>query len=173
MVFGDANIDSIGNNIGFTGIKKDWDYVGICWSYGKGEPPFPLNNELYVRFVFISDSLSSTQQEGWMIDNLGAFTSIVDFVSSPLKDKLSFFNIYPNPAAEDLTVEISLNSKSLVNLSIVDLQGRVMKTIVNESAGPGKITYTTGLQGIPVNEMMFIRLSVNNAQVARQFLRLQ
>lgn len=45
--------------------------------------------------------------------------------------------IYPNPVTCDANIQYSVENNTIVNLSIFDLSGRLIRTLVNEYQGPG------------------------------------
>ncbi len=119
----------------FTGTNGNWQWSGIqlvwylpvmrpdenrwdeCFNVGFGN-----NDSLYIRFNFESDGVN-TDKAGWMIRKIVYGTSdvgslISEISSVPLK-------IFPNPAADKITVELPPNSGKLSSVVISDIAGNV------------------------------------------------
>jgi len=54
--------------------------------------------------------------------------------------------IYPNPGNPDITISFKVKEESRVELKVINLLGREVRTIVNEKKAPG--TYTVKWDGI-------------------------
>jgi len=87
---------------------------------------FSLNDTIYYRFTFISDSIQ-TNQEGWMLDDLYLVDHIEDV---PEIQNSTEINIYPNPAINMITISNDGFTGDMV-VSIYNFQGqlRLQKTI--------------------------------------------
>ena len=48
-------------------------------------------------------------------------------------------NIYPNPANNSTTVNVSLSTPQEISLEIYDVQGRLVKTLANERVSEGSL----------------------------------
>ncbi len=71
------------------------------------------------------------------------FTGVAEENGSSLKTN---FRVHPNPAKSHSVITYSLPSRSQTNLSIFDVQGRLVKTIANRTFEPG--TYTAFWKGV-------------------------
>lgn len=71
----------------------------------------------------------------------GEVTSTTDFY--PITDKIRLQSIYPNPAADELYLEIDLKQSTNLAFHLYDTQGRKIKTLANAS-------YTDGTHQIPL-----------------------
>jgi hypothetical protein len=120
-----ANKDTIAGNPlqhCFTGIDNVWRDIWLCF------PPnvANLNDSLFIRFRFKSDSVQ-TNQEGWMIDNFMAMQTIIH----PVKEISQIDNIvvYPNVTNGVLNVEMKKRSDKDViqNIDLFDESGRLVE----------------------------------------------
>lgn len=107
--------------------------------------------------------LNNGQLSVWTdITNLNdiIFTS----VKSPLAADVMSFENYPNPSHDYTFVSFKLPAKSLVNLTFIDIQGKVVSNIINnETRGYGKYVERIDLDelNIPAG-LYFLKLEINN-----------
>jgi hypothetical protein len=55
---------------------------------------------------------------------------------------------YPNPAHQSTSFGYSLPVRTMVNISLYDMQGRLVKSLVNETKNAGSHTYTLGTDNL-------------------------
>ena len=72
-------------------------------------------------------------QNGKMILKLGELPDIIN----PIENKFNLFQIYPNPFNQLSVISYQLSEKEFVKLSIYDLMGKEVTTLVNEINTPG------------------------------------
>ena len=92
--------------------------MGFCWS----ENFFGSVNDVYLRFTFLSDSIES-DQEGWMMDNFYAYSTIVDQTIDFSERSLSNVNIYPNPTCSLLNITFVNEENTKLNYQILNSNG--------------------------------------------------
>ena len=59
-----------------------------------------------------------------------------------------FTNVYPNPCADILCASFSQKAASQANISLLDLQGRVIKNIFNEYTAQGEHHFNTNMSDV-------------------------
>lgn len=109
--------------IGVSTSLTRWNYAFICWN-----DMVPVD-ELYFRFSWFSDSIP-TEKDGWAIDDLDIYPSIVDNVSESSRAPLT---IYPNPFSDWIMID-DFNDGSY---RLLDQNGIVLK---EGSVNQGKIS---------------------------------
>jgi arabinogalactan endo-1,4-beta-galactosidase len=86
-------------------------------------------------------------------------------------------NIYPNPFNPGTTIELSVPRRSTVILTVFDLLGRNVRTLVNEIKDPGNFTipwYGKSESGVPAASGTYvIRLNVGNETKIQKALMLK
>ena len=139
----------------FTGKNGDWEWTGIqmVWVTPAMRPDenrwqecWNSTDTLYYRFTFESDSIDNSKA-GWMIrkivigwNDIGG--SISEYSSQPLK-------IFPNPAAEKISIELPPNSGKLSNILISDIAGNVVASPLTPLQGErGTLDVSTLSPGI-------------------------
>ena len=90
------------------------------------------------RVVFLFDP-GMVNWDTYYIDDVGlsaAPVSINEFSSN--------FNltVFPNPVSSQSTINFSLNKASMVNIEVLDMQGKVIAVLVDETLGASKYSYT-------------------------------
>ncbi|MCX7996095.1 MAG: T9SS type A sorting domain-containing protein, partial [candidate division WOR-3 bacterium] len=77
--------------------------------------------------------------------------------------------IYPNPAYDKLTIHYVLPERSMVNLSLYDVSGRLIETMVNGVKGSGYHQKTLKISHLPQG-VYFIRLNLDNNCIIRKIV---
>ena len=76
--------------------------------------------------------------DNWILDSSRVVTSIDDSRGSPLPRELSIKNIYPNPFNGSAVIEFMVEGSSQsIRLSIFDMNGRLVKNLLQGQHGPG------------------------------------
>jgi len=105
---------------------------------------------------------------------LGISATSVEQENTPREYRL---NIYPNPFNPGTMIQFSVPRRSAVILTVFDLLGRKVRTLVNEIRNPGKFTVPwdgRGESGVPaVSGTYIIRLNVGNETKVQKALRLK
>jgi hypothetical protein len=65
----------------------------------------------------------------WRADNLLSLSEPI--VQNEVSNKISSTKIYPNPVIQNANISFELNSSSIVNISIYNLNGSLVKTLYN------------------------------------------
>jgi hypothetical protein len=80
------------------------------------------------------------------------------------------FNLMPNPASDVLNVSYDLNKTSNISISIIDLTGRKVMNVTNETQNAGD-----HLQAIRLNELSagiyLLNLSTEGGSINRKFVK--
>jgi hypothetical protein len=104
------------------------------------------------------------------VDFDGSFTySEVRSVAFARAERLTLLRAYPNPAQEQLTVELSLPMATTLQYDVIDAQGRsVMQQQVSLGAGLQSLT-------LPLNALSagvyLLRLQADGQQLRQRFVR--
>jgi len=94
--------------------------------------------------TFISDAMFVTPAFAWGCGSEGVLVKYnSDIISisengNQLPDKSALFQNYPNPFNPSTTIEYYLAENSFVKITVYDLLGREIATLVNETKQPGK-----------------------------------
>jgi len=144
---------------GFSGTSPDWTLTMFGWNTGSIKPPKPnddlgesvyskdlLYQEAILRFNFLSDSIDN-QREGWMIDDL--FTFWVDIIGSTNGRESIEFQMFPNPAHEELTL-ITESVYRRLSVEIFDMTGKRIKSVDFQATREANIT------GIELNSGFYL-----------------
>ncbi|NJO03561.1 MAG: T9SS type A sorting domain-containing protein [Bacteroidia bacterium] len=78
-------------------------------------------------------------------------TSVEDFIHK----RFYMNDCYPNPAAGSTTFSFHINTASHVELKIMDLQGNLVKTLINERKAPGEHRVMLNLHSIRPGVYMY------------------
>lgn len=75
-------------------------------------------------------------------------------------------SVFPNPAADQLTVSYTLERSSLVTMEIMDAAGKIVRTLFSETQHSGMQTNTFALETAP--GLYFIRLTIGSGQYMKK-----
>lgn len=89
---------------------------------------------------------SSATAAFFMSSTFGAVN--ISNVSSTVPDKYELSQNYPNPFNPETKIKFSVLNSELVRLSVFDMLGREVKTLVNEKLAPGQYEYTFNGSGL-------------------------
>ncbi len=78
---------------------------------------------------------------------------------NPQKTDFVSVSAYPNPFKEKVTIRYSLNKTGIVNLSIFDIYGKEVKTVVNESQQAGSYNVTFAADADLAEGVYYCRLT--------------
>jgi hypothetical protein len=101
------------------------------------------------------------------LDAMGYFGDL--YVSSKLTDN-NGFNLgqnYPNPFSGTTTIEYTLSERAKVNLSVIDITGKVIRTVVSETQSEG--TYKVNVSGLRQG-IYFYRLVANENKATNKMI---
>ncbi|MBN1426635.1 T9SS type A sorting domain-containing protein, partial [Candidatus Fermentibacteria bacterium] len=108
---------------------------------------FSAGETILIRFRLFADEYVTGW--GWVIDNLEIQQELpVDEVSGTLPKEFMLAQNHPNPFRQSTTIAFALPNAADVTLSVYDLAGRMVSTLVQEplDAGSYEVTWkTTGL----------------------------
>jgi hypothetical protein len=170
---GDGN-DSLITEVGMArspqGIGTDVNqmqvkiYLAETASDGEVLAAFPDNSEETGNGVSFSSyyeftDLGSGIYPAFDVEEVGTGTDIVRNTTKADKYKLS--QNYPNPFNPVTTIEYSLPAAGKVSLSIFDLQGRLVKELVQEEQRAGNYKYAFNGANY-ASGVYFYKLAVNN-----------
>ena len=124
--FDTINADTLMNGDSvFTGTDTLWKDIWLCFDYSFN---FWQSNSdtLFVRFVFVSDSIDNSR-DGWMIDNMLAHRTYIHTVEEV--EKSEYLNIFPVPTDGRINIEArKINDYHIIEeIELRDKEGRIVK----------------------------------------------
>ena len=128
--------------------SDEWDDILVANNVGvSGDPP--QQDRLYINVELIT-AIEPQQQPG----------------------TITLAQNYPNPFNPTTTFSFSLRSSLFANLTVYDLLGREMATLVNEKLWPGSYTRQWDASGMPSGVYLY-RLTSGKSVVTRKLLLLK
>jgi len=139
----------ISTNAGFNWITLDsWQATNLAWTYS---PQYDLTNYrtnmVKIRFLLSSYNGGSGTADGWYIDDvlIRDLATGVSQIESSIPDKYSVNQNYPNPFNPVTNIEFSIPKQSNVKITVYDLQGKEVASLLNERLSAG--TYRVDFDG--------------------------
>jgi len=131
-----------GNNPGWSTLLTVNGYIEIV-ERNVSLNSFMDESELYIRLLMTSNSTDESQ--GWFVDdiflvlnqdmppNVNTASGIIN-----LPDQIQLYPNYPNPFNPITNIAFSLSKHSLVDLKIVDIEGRQIRHLLSNSFAIGR-----------------------------------
>jgi len=152
-----TNIFNVGNNIIFNpfndhqllSIKShnlllSWN-SGVDWQL-LNNPNSP-NNDFQTVYCHPEDQykIIAETNEGWFEGDLTSIVSISNEDQlTAIPQQIILYNNFPNPWNATTTISYDIPTQSTVSVTIYDIQGRFVKTLINYTADPGRYSVTWG-----------------------------
>jgi len=133
------------------------------------------NEEEFIRFRFGSDQ--GTSEEGWYIDDVKLYygDGLIGVQEELLKELPWTFDLkspHPNPFNASARFEFTLPSRSDVSLKLIDVQGRLVSTLVDGNKAAGEHLVTIDGTGLP-SGMYFIVLDTPDRTAVQKILHIK
>ena len=133
------------NTNGFNSAIFDQGASLVAYYGGFGMPTIAVaaGSGHDVLFTDVGFSISDTTAIGIAARNYFATTAV-----NELPSNIANVNVYPNPASDLFSVELSLKTNSNVTINLLDISGRIVREISNEKAALGNYKVNTNLSDI-------------------------
>jgi len=132
------------------------DFYGIGYDYNYFEGGHVWDPESWIIAVHWIDS----------IINLEYQTVGVEIIEQPI----NYISVYPNPASDELTVNYQLEKSAVVNIYLIDLQGKQHVVLHNETNAMGIQTESMDISHLPPG-VYFLRLQAGNNVVTKKIIK--
>ncbi|KAA3608460.1 MAG: T9SS C-terminal target domain-containing protein [Calditrichaeota bacterium] len=150
-------------NYGFNVYKRlseedEWSKMNDEIIAGQG------NTSSETRYEFVDYSVQSGDVYSYQLESV-SFSGVVKVeevveIEVPIPDKFVLFNNYPNPFNPVTNLKFQLPQQSKVSLTVYDITGKVVKTILNSSVydvGQHVVSWDgTNLNGTKVSSGMYV-----------------
>jgi hypothetical protein len=133
------------------------DFYGIDYDYNYFEGGHGWDLESWIIAIHWIDS----------IINLEYQTVGVEIIEQPI----NYISVYPNPASVELTINYQLKKSAVVNIYLVDLQGKQHLVLNKEANAMGIQTESLNISHLPPG-VYFLRLQAGNDVVTKKVVKL-
>ena len=140
------------------GTKQQYSYnLSAFGSNGSAQ------TNMVFRFVFQSDDAENFY-DGAIIDNF-----VIENTLGLNQNSLSDFNVYPNPTSNDITITFNSYSNENVNLSLYDVQGRLI-TSSKVASVVGDFNYNLAMESVPTG-FYLLKISQGNLNYTTKVIK--
>jgi hypothetical protein len=165
-------VDDAGINSSSTLVKAGETYVDVYQSGGVTR---------WGDYTGISRKQNSSPPEVWLSGSYGAYQSSQNALNTwigqitwettgiPIGNTRTkeMAKVFPNPAINMFNLEFSLDKRSLVEIAINDVSGRMVKLLLKDMAEEGKNLFTFN-KGVLANGIYFLQVRSENKIVANE-----
>jgi len=131
------------------------DFYGIGYDYNYFEGGHDWDPESWIMAVHWIDS----------IINIEDYNGI-EIIDQPI----NYISVYPNPASDELTINYQLEKSAVVNIYLIDLQGKQHVVLHNETNAMGIQTESMDISHLPPG-VYFLRLQAGNNVVTKKIIK--
>ncbi len=139
------------------GVTRWGDYTGISRKQNSSNP------EVWLSGCYGVYRSSEHALDTWISQIKGMTTEIKES-DVPSLDQTK---IYPNPAYDMINIEFNLDQQSIIEISIFDLQGRMVKLLYKDGADRGKNVLSFN-KGALSPGIYFIKIQSNNQIISNE-----
>ena len=143
----------------FSSIPSDSGAAQVAYYGGMGMPTIVIiggTNHKLLGSPYIGFTTSDTTVMATDIRNFFASTTGIN----ELKSNVSELNIYPNPAANEVKIRFNLTENAHTVIEIMDVTGRIVKTVLNEKMAIGSSTKIVNVSSLD-NGNYIVRISTD------------
>ncbi len=151
---------------GFTSIPSDSGATQVAYYGGMGMPTIIIaagTNHKLLGSPYVGFSASDTSI---MANDIRTFlnspTSINEY-----KNNITKLNVYPNPTSSELKISFNLNKTSTALIEVMDITGRIVKTLLNEKVNAGISTKTFNVSSLESGNY-FIIINANGQMTQKK-----
>jgi hypothetical protein len=136
--------------------------VGGTGSYG-----FPVTGEAY-------DTSLNNVYDGFVC-RFGAYVGVQEATTDYPQSSITLSPIFPNPSHGDFSYSINLLRATRVQVSVFDITGRLVKTLIDKELPAGNHNLTWNAKSLEnfAGGIYYLRLDANSEQQTRKFIMLQ
>jgi hypothetical protein len=139
------------------GVTRWGDYTGICLKKNSSPPEVWLSGS-YGAFQSSQNALNT-----W----IGQITWETTGIPVPNTHPAEMAKVFPNPAVNMFNLEFFMEKKALVEITISDASGRMVKLLLKDMAEEGKNLFSFN-KGVLANGIYFLQVKSGNKTVANE-----
>lgn len=151
------------NNLSMLYSPMDSGATQVAYYGGFGMPTVVLLGGADHRVMFSTQSFA-TSDTTIMRDSILALLSTTGVMDLP--DAVTSFSVFPNPASDNVFINLTLNETTNLLIDVIDMTGKQVAVISDEKQN-GTITKQFSTVALP-NGIYFIRIQVNGKEATQR-----
>ena len=151
-------------------INKSANQIGVDPQYAD-----PDNRD----FTVMNSDLWAAADDGqivgatyWMPDYVDDFSDLQTVSRNDINIERLQFGLFPNPTSTNVQVHFNLKHAGQVNINILDLTGRFVRTITNGVLAPGNHDVLADLSGLQPG-LYLVQIRENGMNATRKLIKAQ
>lgn len=157
-------------------IICDWTNIAFVTgtSYSDMDMPIQAGGENTLHYKIRAKDVTnqfSVYSDPALIENITVFPKpVVDRNATTLPNSYDLKNNYPNPFNPTTTISFDLPEKSFVNLTVYNIQGQTVATLINNNLEAGSYNTTFTAQNLPSGVYLYKISAGSFSQIKRMLL---
>lgn len=156
--------------IGFVNPQRGWtggnEVIFETYDGGDTWEPFFFNGSTYNRIFRVNDTLAYMTGEKVYKFNGAAEAGVAE----QHFDEIHTLDVSPNPADDEVTIHLSINSKTHCQLRIYTADGKLVQTFMDELAANTKRDFQLSIADIPA-QSLYLVLKTNEGLIYRTIIK--
>jgi hypothetical protein len=144
------------------GVTRWGDYSGSVLKKNSSPP------EAWVSGCYGAAQSSENALNTW----IAQITGVVAGIQNPGAGNIQALSVYPNPSSDRFNVEFILEKPMMVDITLVDVQGKTVKTLLTDMAEEGKNLFSFN-KAVLSPGIYFLRIGSNNKLIANEKVIIQ
>ena len=138
------------------GVTRWGDYSGCARKQSAATP------EVWVSGCYGAFQAGQNALNSW----IGQFNNGTTGITN-VKPASGFAKVYPNPSFDMVNVEFNMDQKAVVDISLTDLNGNLVKLLMKDNADEGKNLFSFN-KGVLSSGTYFLRINSGNKNLANE-----
>jgi hypothetical protein len=172
----EGHFSAHGNGLTFEFVASDTTYLKYKWNFGDSSAIDSSGGHVFHTFPD-SQSYNVSVFERSGIDCANSFDSIINTktgLSELIGTGRPKISIYPNPFSNNTTISYTLEKASQVDIKVIDIQGRIITTLVqgNEPSGQHTAEFNAGQYSCPTG-VYLVKITVAGELSVNRIVRVE
>jgi hypothetical protein len=143
-----------------TSVMHSWETLTFNFSSVPGPPSFSLSGSID-KMVILFHPNSNSKDTIYFDNPMGPTIVAATGLTERSTENFKVFQNKPNPARDNTSIKLQLGQSGLVNVTLYDILGKAISTVVNEEMTPGTHTVNITTENLP-NGIYFYEIKQGN-----------
>ncbi|MBS1683997.1 MAG: T9SS type A sorting domain-containing protein [Bacteroidetes bacterium] len=153
------------NNLSTIYTPMDSGAAGVANYGGFGMPTVVVLGGMDHRVLFVSQAFSSSDTTTIKDSIMGLMSATTGVIELP--NNVSSFKVFPNPAVDNLSINVALTEATTASIDISDMAGKQVAVVMKAQSINGQAAIPFNTRALPAGTYT-VRLTANNKSVSQK-----